>query len=100
MDRLTLKATIIAKLKVKPNDWGKACNKIQDTAEKVLSKNSWLSYLKASNKDMKISEGCDFVVFNGDFYDWKTFSYKSINIVSSFLEYFNDNDLQLICNSL
>ena len=98
MDRLTLKATIISKTKA-PN-WGSACNTIQDVAEKVLSKKAWNRVNKAAYADYEMCEGSDFVVFNGAYYDWKRFDVDKLKIISSFLDYFNNNELELINNNL
>lgn len=98
MDRLTLKATIIHKIGV--DNWGKTCNQIQEIAEKSLPKKSWIKYLEDTNRDMEICEGSDFVVFNGDYYDWKEFDIEKLKIVSSFLNYFSDTDLLLIRDNL
>ena len=78
----------------KHNDnWGEVCNDIQDVAFEVLPESSLRRYTKLSQKDMAICDGSDFVTFNGQYFDWKEFTYRSRDIVSAFLNYFTEKDL-------
>ena len=75
------------------NNWGKVCNNIQDVAFDVLPEKSLIRYTKLSQKDIAICDGADFVVFNGQYFDWREFGYRSRDIVSAFLDYFTEQDL-------
>ena len=94
-----LKQKIIAKLNLNKG-WGKCLNVIQDIAEKVLPKKEWLSYLKSSWEDAQACKGMDGVLLNGQYFDWRQFETHSREIVLAYLNYFSDEQLQLICQNL
>ena len=81
-------------------NWGRACNVIQEAAFKALSSSDWDAYLVKSNKDFKMYEGSDGVIFNGHYFDWKEFGYKKTEIILAFLDYFNDAQLYRISKCL
>lgn len=78
----------------KKNNWGKICNLLQNVAEIVLPKKQFEAYVRASNEDMAVCEGCDFVTFNGEYFDWKEFDYNRDNIIRAFLKYFSESQQQ------
>lgn len=86
--------------KVKRLDMGHALNKIQDTAEKVLTPTRWNVYLRLSSQDIRRCDGMDGLLLNGEYFDWKEFNTKKDNIVKAFLRYFTDAEILLISNTL
>ena len=80
--------------------WGKICNQIQDAAEKALTTLQWNAYLHKANKDMGECDGSDFLVLNGQYFDWKEFESKKTEIVLAFLDYFTDVQIYRISKCL
>lgn len=80
--------------------WGKICNQVQDAAEKALTDTAWNTYIRRANHDLKQCEGSDFVLLNGQCFDWKEFDSKKTEIVLAFLEYFSETDLYRISKCL
>ena len=94
-----MKQKIIAKLNLKKG-WGKCLNLIQSIAEYVLPSDEWERYLAAATQDAKECEGMDGLLLNGQYFDWKEFDYRCGEIVSAYLDYFNDTQLKLIYEHL
>ena len=86
--------------KVNLKDWGRALNKLQDVAEKVLPKKEFKSYLIKSNADMDKCDGMDGILLNGEYFDWREFTYKQKEIVSAWLRYFDEDQLMKIAKAL
>lgn len=80
--------------------WGKICNQIQDAADKALTTPQWNAYLNKANKDMDECDGSDFLVLNGQYFDWKEFESKKTEIVLAFLDYFTDVQIYRISKCL
>ena len=99
MSRAELKAQILSHLSIGTN-WGKACNAIQEVAEKHLSVKSWNAYITRANRDLAECEGSDFLAMNGHYWDWKQFNSCATEIVSTFLDYFGDADLEIIAQHM
>ena len=98
---MNTKQEIISKLTpFEQDNWGYAANRIQDIAEKVLSKKEFRSYLIESNKDMEECDGMDGQLFNGQYFDWKVFETQSQNIINAFLDYFSENQLAKILGAM
>lgn len=76
--------------------WGKICDNINKIAERVLTPKAFNRIRKAQQKDLEECEGCDYVVFNGHYFDWKEFDYNKVAIVNAFLEYFTPRELELM----
>ena len=101
MTRQELKANIVSKLtSIERDNWGKGANRIQDIAEQVLTSKDFDKYLRASNRDVNACDGCDFVVFNGQYFDWREFEYNSPIILGAFLDYFTNTNLQKILEAM
>ena len=95
MTRQQLKEKIINKLNpFQLDNWGYAANYLQEVAENALTAKEFRAYLMSSSKDMEECDGSDFIVFNGQYFDWKEFSYRSPEIINAFLDYFSDNQLE------
>ena len=86
--------------KVEKLDLGHALNHIQNTAEKVLSKRRWYQYLVASSKDAQECDGMDYLLINGQYFDWKEFGWNKNAIVMAFLEYFTNDEIKQIAVAL
>ena len=80
--------------------WGEICNQVQDAAEKALTDAAWNTYIRKANHDLEQCEGSDFVLMNGQYFDWKEFDSKKTEIVLAFLEYFSGTDLYRISKCL
>lgn len=99
MPRSESKAQILSHLKIGTN-WGKACNVVQEVAEKHLSVESWNAYITRVTKDMAECNGSDFLFMNGHYWDWKQFDSCAAEIVNTFLDYFGDTDLEIIAQHM
>lgn len=86
--------------KVKHLDLGNSLNRIQDVAEKVLTPRKWVRYVAKSHKDYVACEGMDGILLNGEYFDWKEFTYNKDNIVKAYLRYFDENDIRLIAKAM
>ena len=93
------KIVILNKVNLKQN-FGKTLNKLQDVAEKVLTKKEFHTYLVKSNLDADMCEGMDGILLNGQYFDWRTFEFKQREIVSAWLNYFDEKQLMKIANAL
>lgn len=80
--------------------WGKACNKIQDAAYATMTVSQWNAFALRQERDMMKSEGSDFIIFNGHYYDWKEFNSKAAEIVMAYLSYFSESQLEKILKYL
>ena len=99
--RTETKQKIISLLpKSKRDNWGYGANHIQDVAEKVLTKKEFNAYLKKSNKDVDACEGMDGQLFNGQYFDWRQFETQGVQILSAFLDYFDDVSLMKILGAM
>lgn len=82
--------------KTKKLNMGQALNAIQDTAEKVLSKNRWQQYLVDSNADAEECDGMDGILLNGEYFDWREYGWNKNNIIKAYLRYFTENEIKQI----
>lgn len=94
-----MKEKILEKVNLKKG-FGKVLNHIQDVAFDHLSETSLRRYTKLSRADARDCEGCDFILLNGQVFDWKEFDYKTREIVLAYLDYFNEKELTIIYNNL
>ena len=72
---------IINKLEKTHGGWGAILNRIQDAAEIALPKKNFETYLKKANVEQEKTEGSDGVLFNGEYFDWREFDSKRLEIV-------------------
>lgn len=86
--------------KVNTSNWGKALNHIQGVAKEVLTEEEFAEYVRKSNKDVRACAKMDGQLFNGQYFDWKEFDFKQKEIISAFLRYFDQSQLQKIANAL
>ena len=93
------KIVILNKVNLKQN-FGYTLNKLQDIAEQVLSKKEFHTYLVKSSLDADMCEGMDGILLNGQYFDWRTFEFKQREIVSAWLNYFDEEQLMKIANAL
>lgn len=93
------KIVILNKVNLKQN-FGYTLNKLQDVAEQVLSKKEFRAYLVKSSLDADMCEGMDGILLNGQYFDWRTFEFKQREIVSAWLNYFDEEQLMKIANAL
>lgn len=94
-----LKAQILSRVAI-GNNWGKACNTIQDVACQYLKVKDWNKAARKMSSDAQACEGSDFLQMNGHFWDWKEFNRAASEIVSVFLDYFTDTDLEIIAQHI
>lgn len=80
--------------------WGKACNKIQDAAYETMTVKQWNTFAIRQEHDYKECEGNDYVVFNGQYFDWKEFDTRAKDIVMAYLSYFTEPQLEKILKHL
>jgi len=80
--------------------WGKICNQVQDAAEKALTDAAWNAYIRKASHDHDQCKGSDFVLLNGQYFDWKEFDIKKTEIVLAFLDYFTDVQIYRISKCL
>ena len=90
----------IVKLLDCSNGWGKACNQIQDAAYEVLTTAQWNSIILRQGRDLTECDGSDFLIMNGQFFDWKEFKTKETDIILAYLSYFTEPQLEKIFNYL
>lgn len=101
MTRQQLKENIILKLnQFELDNWGYGANHLQELAESSLSKKDFNKYLIKSNRDMNACDGQDGVLFNGQYFDWREFSFKGPQIINAFLDYFTDDNLHSILEAM
>lgn len=94
-----MKQQILNRVNLKQN-FGYTLNHLQDVAEKVLSEKEFHIYLVKSSKDASECDGMDGILLNGKYFDWRTFSFKQREIVSAWLDYFTNQQLEKIANAL
>ena len=101
MTRQQLKEEIINNLNpFQLDNWGYAANHIQQLAEFALSKEDFNKYLIKSNRDMKACDGMDGQLFNGQYFDWREYSYRGPEIINAFLDYFTNDNLHSILSAM
>lgn len=93
------KEKILDKLNLKQS-FGFLLNRIQDVAFDNLSETSLRRYTKLSRADARKCDGYDFILLNGQVFDWKEFNHKTREIVLAYLDYFNQQELAIIYNNL
>ena len=93
------KIVILNKVNLKQN-FGYTLNHLQDVAEQVLTKKEFNAYLVKSSNDANMCEGMDGILLNGQYFDWRTFEFKQKEIVSAWLNYFDEEQLMKIANAL
>ena len=83
----------IIKLVDLSDGWGKACNQIQDAASETMTVLQWNAFALRQDKDMQECDGSDYIIFNGQMFDWKVFEPKKVEIVKAYLSYFSEPQL-------
>lgn len=86
--------------KVRKLNMGKSLNKIQDVAERILTKRRWRQYLIDANKDVDKCKGMDGLFINGEYFDWKEFEWNKDAIIMAYLRYFTDEEIMQISMAL
>ena len=86
---------LLEKLNLKYS-WGALCNEIQDVAQQVLTTEEWNVVAQAQDRDANICEDWDGVLFNGQYFDWKEFETKKLDILKAYLRYYTPRQQQLI----
>ena len=81
-------------------EFGAILNYIQDVAYDNLPTKSVNRFLKESREDAMECEGTDYLLLNGQVFDWKEFDYKKKEIVLAYLDYFTGRELTIIYNNL
>lgn len=97
---ITVEDLIINKLKSTHGGWGAILNRIQEAAEQVLPMKSLEDYINKAVKDEAASEGTDGVIFNGEYFDWREFDAKRVQIVKAYMKYFTTGELNMIYTQL
>ena len=87
---------IIHKLESTKGGWGAILNRIQDAAEVALPKKNFEAYLNKAEIDAAATEGSNGVIFNSEYFDWKEFDSKCLQIVRAFMKYFSSGELDMI----
>lgn len=80
--------------------WGHACNQIQNAAFHTLPLSEWNGVALRQEKDIQDCEGSDYLIMNGQYFDWKEFEIKEVAIIMAYLSYFTDLQLKKILNYL
>lgn len=86
---------LLEKLNLKYS-WGKLCNEIQNVARRVLPTNEWNDIAQAQDEDANDCYDMDGVLFNGQYFDWKEFETKKLEILKAYLRYYTPRQQQLI----
>jgi len=97
------KKDLIKKIEIKYfdlNDWGAILNELQDIACDNLPQKSVNRFLKASNADAQKCEDMDCILLNGQVFDWRLFDTHGEEIINAFLDYFTQEELEIIGNKL
>lgn len=81
-------------------DWGTILNDLQDIACEKLPKKSVDRFLKESNADAKKCEDMDCILLNGKVFDWRVFETEAPQIIEAFLDYFTEEELEIIGKEL
>lgn len=96
-----MKEVILKKLS--PNQikrWGATLNLIQDIAIGNLPTKSVKRYVERASDDAGKCEGMDCILLNGRVFDWREFSRRGEEIISAYLDYFNEDELRIINSKL
>ena len=91
---ITVEDLIINKLESTHGGWGAILNRIQEAAEQVED------YINKAVKDEAASDGTNGVIFNGEYFDWKEFDAKRVQIVKAYMKYFTTGELNMIYRQL
>lgn len=97
---ITVEDLIINKLESTHGGWGAILNRIQEAAEQVLPMKSLEDYINKAVKDEAASDGTNGVIFNGEYFDWKEFDAKRVQIVKAYMKYFTTGELNMIYRQL
>lgn len=97
---ITIEDLIINKLESTHGGWGAILNRIQEAAEQVLPMKSLEDYINKAVKDEAASDGTNGVFFNGEYFDWKEFDAKRVQIVKAYMKYFTTGELNMIYRQL
>jgi hypothetical protein len=81
-------------------EFGVILNTIQDVAYDNLPAKSVNRFLTASYADAEECDGCDYILLNGQVFDWKEFSSRKKEIVLAYLDYFTSREIETIYNNL
>lgn len=79
---------------------GATLNYLQDVAEQVLSEKEFTLYLVKSTKDMDECEGMDGMLINGQYFDWREFNFKQREMISAWLSYFSESQVDKIARAI
>ena len=82
------------------SDWGTILNDLQDIACEKLPQQSVKRFLKESNADAKKCEDMDYILLNGKIFDWRVFITKAPQVIEAFLDYFSEDELEIIGKGL
>lgn len=77
-------------------DFGFLLNKIQNIVLEDFSKEEINDYVIKSSRDAEQTEDLDGILLNGHYFDWREFDTRKREIVSAYLEYFTDEQLERI----
>lgn len=91
---------IIHEVETTKGGWGAILNRIQDAAEAALPKRNFQAYLDKAERDANASEGIDGVLLNGQYFDWREFEPKRLQIVRAYMRYFSAGELNMIHSQL
>lgn len=80
---------------LKARSWSDVANLIQDAAYDTMSQEEFDAYSMVVEEDIFETSGTDGLLFNGFYFDWKEF-WDTESIVSAYLGYFTDDQLELI----
>ena len=97
---VTVEDLIINKLESTHGGWGAILNRIQEAAEQVLPMKSLEDYINKAVKDEAASDGTNGVIFNGEYFDWREFDAKRVQIVKAYMKYFTTGELNMIYRQL
>ena len=86
--------------KIGTRTFGKAANRINRVAQKVLPKAQFQRIVVKQNKDVKECDGMDGMLLNNEYFDWKEFETRRDDMTRAFLRYFDTQQLQLIADNL
>lgn len=90
----------IIELLDRSDGWGKACNQIQDAAFEVLTDSEWDAFAIRQERDYQNCEGSDYLIMNGQYFDWRQFKTKETDIILAYLSYFTEPQLEKILKYL
>ena len=81
-------------------NFGKAANKINRVAQKVLPKAQFQRIVVKQNKDAEECDELDGALLNNEYFDWRVFETRRDDMIRAFLRYFDTPQLQLIADNL